>query len=370
MRSARALLALVTLLLPGCFGETGEQGPTASTTAPTPSGEPAAIDGCVNQIEYSLGEDWGLIATCEYSPGGLLRRYVERDREGHELSRVERGYDSLGRRVSQTFDTSRLGSAHRAMTWTWDEQDRVTQLDVTDLSTQVTSRTTYQYGPHGRLERLDSWKDGVLQLSDRYQYTEGEPLEVALVAEYPTAATTSLVRYSFALGRWLSRLSLAPPADPGGMEEIYTYEDQATGRLSRRTLTTDQVTTYEELYEWDAAGRVHRLAWSGTGYDPSSTDFEYDAAGHLVRRRWRIASSPPQEYLTDITWSGDRPGRVERSVAATGELIERWRFTYGCPTIGPDAVPLAPVESFRRELATIPFSLEMDDLIGAFPDAL
>lgn len=326
---------------------------------------------CENRIDY--GRDWSPIrATFQYGAGGQLFRYVERTPEGAPIFALRRWFDLVGRRVRQEVETTLFSPSKRAMTWEYDDAGRVTRTTYEGWTTAGGVRESrFIHDAMGRRERVETLDDGVLTSVDRYQYTEGEPLIVEVGHDDGDDGTEEYgQRYHFAGGRWLSRYE-SLTSGVVMLSEDYTYVDGAEGRVSLRARDSDVDGVIDSVatFTWEPLGLVHYADTSTVGGTTSSQtyDFTYDSAGRLVQRTW-TALGGTWIYSTTFTWSSALD-RVERRDLVTGQPIDSWTFTRGCPGEPQFEVRLAPVSGWSDELRTFPFEIDRQKMWG-FPEAL
>ncbi|MDC0744119.1 hypothetical protein [Polyangium mundeleinium] len=374
------LRPLLLVLLPLALGSIGCGGPAAADSPPV-AGEdededdvPGAV--CTNRIDYLLDDALRLAAVYHYDEGGRVLQYVERTADGKRVFLVKRGYDALGRRMTQTVEDGRFSSPHREMTWEWDDQDRVVRTTYVASKPEgdARSESRFFFDAAGNHERDEFFADGVLSRVMRYRYLGGEPFVLEAGSDDGGDGTEEHVfRQFYAAGQWLVKAEHVYMNGEQIVTEDFLYEDLAAGRLSRRDFDADGdgQPDYVDRFFWKEGGSITRVEYDtkGDGVLDQSVDFDYDA-GRLVRRTWDVFDQGTQKFITDVTWSGSRLERVARRDAPTGQVIETWIFSYGCAGDLPMDVPIAPIQGFRYELMTNPFILHFEDRWSSFPEML
>ncbi|HVK67606.1 MAG TPA: hypothetical protein VM694_24140 [Polyangium sp.] len=366
------------VLLPLALGTFGCGGPATTDSLPVGDEDADEVPGavCTNRIEYLLDEAPRLTAVYHYDEGGRVLQYAERTAEGKRVFLVKRGYDALGRRITQTVEDGRFSIPHREMAWEWDDQDRVVRAAYLSSKPEgdARSESRFFFDAAGNHERDEFFEDGVLSRVMRYRYLGGEPFVLEAGWDDGGDGTEERVyRQFYAAGQWLVKGEHVYMNGEQIVTEDFLYEDLAAGRLSRRDFDADGdgQPDYVDRFSWNESGSITRVEYDtkGDGVLDQSVDFDYDA-GRLVMRTWDVFDQGTQKFITEVTWSGSRLERVTRRDAPTGQVIETWIFSYGCAGDLPMDVPIAPIQGFRYELMTNPFILHFEERWSSFPEML
>ncbi len=324
---------------------------------------PEPDNSCKNIITYELSGDVHLQATHRYDEMGHLTNYIETNRDGQEIFQLLRTYDERGRRIEQIIDTTRFDSGHRKMTWEYDDSDRVIRSTYDGWSTNNAFRDTHlSYDAMGRRDTMNTAENGIPTDRVIYVYIDGDP---SIVEEQhrndPDQAIVYGFRYFLHQNRWLERLEIFD-AETVKSAEWYTYENISKGMMSRRDFDSNADGMPEEIdsFTWNAANLLERAEYDidGNSTLDQSNVYEYDSVGRITQRTWHVYDQGNLEFVTKFDWSDKTLKHVERVDTMTDQVIEAWSFTYGCSSEWPMSVNIAPIQGFRSELQTLPFSVD------------
>jgi YD repeat-containing protein len=324
---------------------------------------------CENRIDYSSmpNDATTTVARFGYDAAGRLTRYVEVDADGNVGISLSRTFDAAGLRRRQVEYTPRIPPVHRHVTWTYDAAARPASvlMETSDTKT-ATFLSAYSYDGNGRVARVESSSNAVLQDVTTYRYVDGEPSFIE--ESYDLLGDGSVdwtLRLGIAAGKWLVSRELSMNGTLR-MKETYTYGDLSKGELARRDLDTDGDGTVDSVdrFTWDAGRLVHAEYVGLAGAEVY--DFEYDGQGRLVKKTWRL---PGFTWVTQISYGPNGLSRVERWDVPTNTLIERWAFTYGCTPDASMEILIAPIINWQRETSTLYYELDATKF-GGFPEAL
>jgi len=356
-------------LLAGCGG--GFTIPGGESGA-DPGLAPAFEADCENRIDYDDG--WApFAAVFSYDTAGNVLRYAETREDGTPGFVITRAYDGHGRRVRQDEDMQWLQPEKRAVTWEYDEHGRVVRYVYEGWGMEngvLDSRV--HFGDDGRRDLSVQYEDGVLQEIARYRYFPGEPLVIEEAHDTDGDGVDDWGwRYSFAGGRWLTRIE-SVQGDVVEAAQTFTYADDVEGQLVKEELGGGGIGTSSMTWTWEDGRMVH-AAYTEDGdpkYANSGTyDYAYDAAGRPIKKTWNVATPIQLVMVTLYTWGGDGLARVERRTGDTDELIEGWTFTRGCAEERTLDVRVAPSHSWQQELPIVPYNLDLQSW-WAFPEAM
>lgn len=367
----RLAIALVAFL--ACGGRTLDD---SSDEPSTPSTFEGPLGVCENRIEYARGpkDQTEITARLGYDAAGHIVRYREVSARGYPPLSLARTYDDDGLLRAQDESFPRIGPDRRHATWEYDADARPIAItfDVQDTPPWSTF-TTIAYDSEGRRLTVESKQNGVVSDRIHYAYVPGDGSPATEVVEQAhdlggDGTIDWTWRYGFA-GNWYVFLESVRKGKVDARES-FTYSDLARGELERRDFDHDGDGVIDDVdrFTWVDHHVVHS---SHTFKDfpedsPQSHDLEWDSAGHLVKRTWK---TPRYTFVTTFDWGADGLQRVVRRDGISGQMIERWSFSRGCPAGHPMAVRVAPVVDWLRELEPMPFLLDRAKF-WAFPDVL
>ncbi|TQV65794.1 LamG-like jellyroll fold domain-containing protein [Aliiroseovarius halocynthiae] len=235
------------------------------------------------------------------APEGLVYAQV-----GHNGSRTTYERDPQGRILTKTEDAD--GANPRVTTYTWKGD---TNLPATRSTSQLTE--TFSYTPEGLLS----------------QYSQTDALVGS--ADYGKSRTWSYTYSVNAQGLSLLKSVDGPGLSADGVDDVVTYEYDASGNLTK---TTDANQLETEIVTRDALGLPSLMR------DPYGVDwaFSYDINGRVtsVERNPGTAKSVSSTYTYDPvgqltsytnfrghTWSFeyDQARRMNRTVGPTGDVV-------------------------------------------------
>jgi hypothetical protein len=315
-------------------------------------GCPVRAATCKNAVEY-VSVDTRLRGVFGYDAAGQITSYCETATDGSVRFDLVRSYDERGRRVRQVEDVANLGPEHRVATWEYDDADRLRRITVDfDGDVRVTER---QYADDGRLARQITTRDDEPPDVVTYVYRDGEPL---VIDELHDAWGW---RYTFAAGRWLSRIENLGADGTARTTEWLTYVDRDRGRLARRDLDTDGDGVSDDIttYTWrDDRVATATYDHAGDGEVDQLDRYAYDRGGRMIERTW---SSPRDGFAsaTTFSWHGGNVERAVRRDVTTGDAIESWTFYRGCEGERPMTLLLAPTSDWARSLDPVGVTVDL-----------
>ena len=362
MSSGVRRLVVVLVVFTACGGRSLDD---STDVPPSTSTLEGPLGVCESRIEYARGpkDQTETTARFGYDEAGHIIRYVELSARGYEPLTVSRTYDGAGLLRTQDESLPRIGPGRRHATWEYDADARPIAItyDVKDSPPRSTS-SNIAYDAAGRYLTYDVKSDGVTSDLIHYAYVPGDGTPATEVVEEAhdlkgDGTIDWTWRYGFA-GNWYVFLESARNGKVDA-HEVFTYSDLARGELERRDFDHDGDGVIDDVdrFTWVDHHIVHS---SHTFKDfpedsPQSHDLEWDGAGHLVKRTWK---TPRYTFVTTFSWGAGGIERVARRDGVSGELIERWSFSYGCPSARPIVVRIAPVVDWQREIDPMPFTLD------------
>lgn len=330
-------------MLAACGGRTvSTANPTVDASSPEAE---APLGVCENKIEYSdnAKDETSRIARFGYDAAGHLVRYVE-SYKGKRVTDITCTYErGLVRTKDEHFTF--LKPSDRHMTWTFDDTNRFVLLEVDSDASYQFRRS---YDALGRIDAEASWTDGKLSRASQWSYPDLDSVRIDATTDVRTSEL-----FVFAKQRWLTKMEMRREGILQATE-TYTYSDVDRGEVATRALWVTGTSDTSEKFTW-AEHRLVRADYNEGPYSITRNDFTYDDRGRLIQKRWFY---PQGEWLTTITYAGDDVVHVERRDVPTHALIERWAFTRTCK--GSLDVRIAPMIDWQREMETLPIRVDRD----------
>jgi YD repeat-containing protein len=324
MRSALLPLALTSCLWGACQVEVEPPprladatcGLVRETTSPAP-GESSPTDETIERSFNDLGQL--LSQEVRWSPGDQLR------------SRDEFFWNDDDKVVRWDRDSNGNGTVGRVLEYRYDDAGRLSirvRVDV-DTGEEVGNRLEYTYDESGFISRY-RYVDLYERESDRWDYSRDDAGRVLEERWYSARDLRSTSRFEYRTDGQMAR-SEHESAEGSTYSQEYLYDDE--GRPVQLVLGDGEVA---RTVTYDEQGRVVRRV-AGTWEET----FEYDAAGNLVveERRSDGELSSRDEYEYDER--GLRIAHISRDDALA--VTSLWTGEWQCRLVPGGWVPKHPV---------------------------